>query len=105
MLICLSTPFHVFQAEILTGWKVETLEHAQEALPVLLARGCHVVIITLGEKGAVYATRENPTSTVHVPAPKVKATDTTVRVFCSGDNVRVLNSRKMKLETECAEFG
>ena len=68
------------QAELLTGEKVETVEEAKNVIAHLLSRGCNSVIITLGGKGAVFASREEPTA-VHVPAPSVKATDTTVSTY------------------------
>ena len=65
---------------MLTGDKVETVEEAKNVIPLLLSRGCNSVIITLGDKGAVFASRGEP-SAVHVPAPSVKATDTTVSKY------------------------
>lgn len=42
----------------------------------LISKGCNSVIITLGENGALYLSREN-SSAVHVPSPSVKCVDTT----------------------------
>lgn len=67
------------EAEILTGLPVTCPDDAQEAVSILLGRGCSVVIITLGAQGSVFATRENPL-TCHSPASQVTAVDSTVSV-------------------------
>lgn len=67
------------EAEILTGVPVTGPGDAQEAVSILLGRGCSVVIITLGAQGSVFATRENPL-TCHIPASQVTAVDSTVSV-------------------------
>lgn len=62
------------EAESLTGMTVATLKEAQAAGSVLLVRGSHAVVITLGERGALLLDGKN---VVHVPAVKVRAVDTT----------------------------
>jgi ribokinase len=62
------------EAEILTGMTVATLKEAQAAGSVLLARGPHAVVITLGERGALLLDGKD---VAHVPAVKVRAVDTT----------------------------
>jgi ribokinase len=62
------------EAEILTGIKIENLEDAKSAGKRLLTRGAKCVIITLGEKGALYCTKEEISL---IPSFKVKAVDTT----------------------------
>lgn len=62
------------ETELLTGVSVGTLEEAEVAARVLLARGPGAVIITLGERGALLLDDE---SVSHVPAVKVDAVDTT----------------------------
>jgi ribokinase len=62
------------EAEILTGIKIENLEDAKSAGKKLLTRGAKCVIITLGEKGALYCTKEEISL---IPSFKVKAVDTT----------------------------
>ncbi|MFN3971263.1 MAG: ribokinase [Gemmobacter sp.] len=52
------------EAEALTGLPVTTLAEAEAAAGVLLDRGVGAVIVTLGDKGALYRDR---TQTVHVP--------------------------------------
>lgn len=42
----------------------------------LINKGCNSVIITLGENGALYLSREN-SSTVHISSPSVKCVDAT----------------------------
>ncbi len=76
------------QAELLTGRQVATVEDAHAVVPLLLARGCRVVVVTLGERGAVLGTSENPGKTQHVPAPSVKARDTTVSLAQSSSGFR-----------------
>jgi len=62
------------EAEILTGMTVATLKEAQAAGSVLLVRGPHAVVITLGERGALLL---NGKDVAHVPSVKVRAVDTT----------------------------
>ena len=64
------------QAELLTGIEVCDMAHAQKAADVLRSKGCERVIITLGDKGSVLTTAEH--AGLHIPAPPVKAVDTTV---------------------------
>ena len=62
------------ETELLTGQPVDTLAQAETAARILLARGAGRVIITLGERGSLLVTQ---TEAHHVPAPRVKAVDTT----------------------------
>jgi len=66
------------EAELLTGIEVVSTEDAEKAARVLLDKGVGNVIITLGSRGAYFQNREE---VIHIPAPKVKAVDTT----CAGD--------------------
>ncbi len=52
------------EAESITGLPVSTVEEAQAAAEILLARGAKAAIITLGEKGALY---HDATRSEHVP--------------------------------------
>jgi ribokinase len=72
------------EASILTGLEVKDLSSAEGAARKLLGYGIPVVIITMGEKGALLATdplslgqRTRGEKVIHVPARKVKAVDTT----------------------------
>jgi ribokinase len=62
------------ETELLTGLEVKTQEQAAAAARVLLGRGAGKVILTLGERGSLLVTEKE---TVHVPAQKVKALDST----------------------------
>ena len=42
------------EAEILTGCRVSTIDEARTAANALRAKGCNNVIITLGERGALF---------------------------------------------------
>lgn len=53
---------------------------AKAAVDVLLKKGCNSVILTLGQEGAIYASRVSP-KPVQIYAPKVNAIDTTVSPF------------------------
>jgi ribokinase len=55
------------EAEELTGFAVASLSDAERAADVLLARGVGAVVITLGERGALYRDRD---LSLHVPAMK-----------------------------------
>lgn len=68
------------EAEMITGVPVTTIHQAEDAVQRIFEKGCKSVIVTLGEKGTVFGVRNNPRdtiNTIHVPAEKVKAVDTT----------------------------
>jgi len=62
------------EATLLSGVPVTDISAAGRAATALRARGAEVVILTLGEKGALIATDEE---VLHVPTSRVKAVDTT----------------------------
>jgi len=62
------------EIEHLTGHAVTTPQEASAAARQLLKRGPHTVIVTMGEWGALLMEEQRA---VHIPAPKVKAVDTT----------------------------
>jgi ribokinase len=62
------------EASMLTGVKVRDLVSAEEAAQKLVGYGVPVVIVTMGDKGALAVTAEQ---TFHVPAWQVDAVDTT----------------------------
>jgi ribokinase len=62
------------EAELLTGIPVDSPQAAQKAADALRARGVKVVIITMGEKGALLSTQN---ASAFVPAFKVDAVDAT----------------------------
>jgi ribokinase len=62
------------EASVLSGIEVQDRASAEQAAQKLLADGVPVVIITLGERGALFATKDRVD---HVPARRVKALDTT----------------------------
>ncbi|XP_013404621.1 ribokinase [Lingula anatina] len=64
------------EAAKITGINVDTMEDAHKAIKWLLDQGCGMVILTLGKKGSVFATKENPTP-IHIPAKQVKTVDST----------------------------
>lgn len=76
-LTAVSSHLSVSQAEILTGLAVGSPADAGQAALVLMERGCHVVIVTLGAEGCVMLSQTEPVPK-HIPTEKVKAVDTTV---------------------------
>ncbi len=62
------------EAAQLSGLAVGNLDEARAAGRTLVARGSHMVIITLGEQGSLAC---GATSSLHVPALPVRAVDTT----------------------------
>ncbi|EMN1296115.1 ribokinase, partial [Citrobacter freundii] len=61
------------ELEILTGMPVDTYDHIRAAARSLVDKGLNNIIVTMGEKGALWMTRDQE---VHVPAFKVNAVDT-----------------------------
>lgn len=72
---------------ILTGMSVKTEEEIQQAANVLLEQGLKNVIVTMGQRGAMWLTKEQAQC---VPAYKVNAVDTTgagdAFIGCFADN-------------------
>ncbi|MDW8184149.1 MAG: ribokinase [Anaerolineae bacterium] len=66
------TPNEV-EAESLVGFPLQEAEAIEEAARVLVGKGCPHVVITLGERGCVYADREG---VQWVPAYQVPVVDT-----------------------------
>ena len=62
------------ETELLVGQPVGTVAEAETAARLLLERGTGQVTLTLGERGSLLVTAAE---TIHVPAPSVKATDST----------------------------
>lgn len=62
------------ETERLTGMAVTSIEQATAAAQSLLNRGPRTIILTLGERGSLLVTAEG---SQHVPAPSVRAVDTT----------------------------
>ncbi|XP_077138198.1 ribokinase isoform X2 [Ranitomeya variabilis] len=67
------------EAEILTGIPVRSASDAGAAGAVLLAKGCRLVLVTLGGEGCVIVSKEDPRAK-HIAAQKVTAVDTTKKV-------------------------
>jgi ribokinase len=60
---------------LLTGLPVDSIEQAAEAAKALLKRGPKIVIITLGQRGALFL--ESGGTPQHIPAQTVQAVDST----------------------------
>lgn len=61
------------ELEILTGMPVNTLEEIERAAQSLIAKGLKNVVVTMGEKGSMWLSRDQ---THRVPAFRVNAADT-----------------------------
>jgi len=58
------------EAEILTGCRVSSIDEARTAAIALRAKGCNNVIITLGERGALFLGKKC-NSSFHIPIPSI----------------------------------
>jgi ribokinase len=73
------------EASLLSGQRVESVEDASIVATVLLEYGIPTVVITLGSRGALLATRDGPEHTIRTfyeEAPKVHVVDTTAAGDC-----------------------
>lgn len=95
------------EAEILSGVKVTDYESARKAADIISAKGVDIVIVTLGDKGALVKEK----NTYHkVTVPKVKAIDTTAAgdTFCGALCVALAEDMTMidavKFANKCASI-
>lgn len=70
----------MFQAELLTGLSVKTIDDAEKAVLMILERGAGKAVITLGGKGSVIGTQENRMPK-HIPVTPAEPVDTTVTYY------------------------
>lgn len=82
------------EAEGLTGLKVKDINSAVRAGRILLKKGIKFVIITLGSLGCVLIDEDGAE---HLPAPKVKAVDTTAAgdSFCGALAVAISEGKDL----------
>ncbi|XP_076662309.1 ribokinase [Halictus rubicundus] len=65
------------EAEVMTGVQLLGLSNVQKAIDKLLDIGCNTVVLTLGELGAAFASKENRTATIIATSKRVQPVDTT----------------------------
>ncbi|XP_067941626.1 ribokinase-like [Watersipora subatra] len=75
---------------------VTSVEEAGEAAVSYLDKGCKIVIVTLGEKGCVYATQDDRTVR-RVPCEQVEAIDTTGAGDCFVGSLAYFMAREKDL--------
>ena len=61
---------------------MKTVDDAEKAVIMLLDRGAGRVVVTLGRKGSVIGTKENPMPK-HIPIKPADPVDTTVSLIIS----------------------
>ena len=61
----------------MTGLSVNTVDDAEKAVIMILERGAGQAVITLGSKGSVIGTQENPIPK-HIPVTPADPVDSTV---------------------------
>jgi ribokinase len=89
------------EATALTGLPVDSTASADAAASALLAAGVSKVIVTLGEQGALFASKSR---SEHFPAPKVQPIDTTAAgdTFVGGFAAALADG---KSESDAIRFG
>ncbi|WP_285349947.1 ribokinase [Pseudomonas sp. ME-P-057] len=89
------------EATALTGLPVDSTASADAAATALLDAGVSKVIVTLGEQGALYASKSR---SEHFPAPKVQPIDTTAAgdTFVGGFAAALADG---KSESDAIRFG
>jgi ribokinase len=89
------------EATALTGLPVDSTASADAAATALLAAGVSKVIVTLGEQGALFASKSR---SEHFPAPKVQPIDTTAAgdTFVGGLAAALADG---KSESDAIRFG
>lgn len=88
------------EAEILSGVKVIDWESASTAAEIIRSKGCNIVVITMGSKGALV---NESGMCYQVPVNKVHAIDTTAAgdTFCGAVSVAMSENKSVR---EAIEF-
>jgi ribokinase len=97
------TPNEIELAALCGIERIEKMDQTVEAANSLVAKGFRNVIVTLGEKGALWAF---PGGYCHIPVRKVKAVDTTAAGDCFNGAlaVGICKGMQMKKAIENASF-
>lgn len=92
------------EATTFTGIVIDTIIDANKAVEVLLKKGCRNVILTLGEKGALAASKEDPVPK-HITTKTVKCLDSTGAgdEFVGALAYLLVNHKELPLE-ECIKI-
>lgn len=90
------------ETESLTGLPVTTISEAEIAADALLARGVGAVVMTLGEKGALYRDRTHSFHVPVIPAGPVVETTGAGDAFNGGFAVALAEGRPM---LDCVRMG
>lgn len=90
------------ETESLTGLPVTTISEAEIAADALLARGVGAVVMTLGEKGALYRDRTHSFHVPVIPAGPVVETTGAGDAFNGGFAVALVEGRPM---LDCVRMG
>lgn len=91
------------EAEVLSGVKIKDLRSSKKAAKRLLERGIENIVLTLGNRGSMIATKEQ---TVHMRGIKVNAVDTTGAgdAFCGALAVAISSGKGLKEAVKYANF-
>ena len=84
------------ETELLTGIHVDSLAKAHEAAQILLQKGLHHVIITMGSQGAYY---QSANTKLFIPTKTVQAVDSTAAGDCFNGALAVALSQEKDWET------
>lgn len=92
------------EASLISGNKIRDIDSAKKVAWAILEKGTANVVITVGKKGAILATKAG---VVHLPAPIVKTVDTTGAgdAFCGALAVAISSGKKLNesvLYANCA---
>lgn len=90
------------ETSLLTGMSVDTLEQAKAAANQLLSKGTGAVVLTLGDRGAMYLSHKDDAQVI--PAYSVNVVDTTAAgdAFVAALSVGIASGKSLADSTEMA---